>query len=266
MLRSVSRLLVSLSEISEPRILASSQRSFAEASLVGCRTGGDVPAGHLNSDLSMATCNIGLGRRRDLTLRQDLCLWTGEGKKTSLKEVLGGKKVLIVGYPGGPICTDKHIPNYISMSEQLRKEGVEKIVAVTVDSPEAVKAHSSKHHLEGSMVEMLADKNAGLIRLLGVDLGHVESTTEARSQRFAAIVDDGILLKLVSNGSTVSDDHSVTDPLIHNCREWRSPLESFKCLTLVQCSRYGNACSPRFERNHPAPCCNDFMDLDRIHS
>ena len=84
------------------------------------------------------------------------------------------------------------------MSEQLRKEGVEKIVAVTVDSPEAVLAHSSKHHLRGSMVEMLADKNAGLVRLLGVDLGAVDSTTEPRTQRFAAIVDDGILLKLVS--------------------------------------------------------------------
>ena len=174
-------------------------RSFAsEAAVVGCRTGGDVPAGHLNSDLSMAVCNIGLGRRRDLTLRGDLCLWSGAGKRTSLKEVLGGKRVLLVGYPGGPVCTDRHIPNYIAMSEQLRKEGVEKIVAVTVDSPEAVLAHSSKHHLRGSMVEMLADKNAGLVRLLGVDLGAVDSTSEPRTQRFAAIVDDGILLKLVS--------------------------------------------------------------------
>lgn len=206
MLRSVSRLFglaLDSSLASKPRIpllVDSSPRSFASeaAVLVGCRTGGDVPAGHINSDLSMAVCNIGLGRRRDLTLRQDLCLWSGEGKKTSLKEVLGGKKVLIVGYPGGPVRSDKHIPNYIAMSEQLRKEGVEKIVAVTVDSPEAVKAHSSKHHLTGSMVEMLADKNAGLIRLLGVDLGHVESTSEPRTQRFAAIVDDGILLKLVS--------------------------------------------------------------------
>jgi hypothetical protein len=28
----------------------------------------DVPEGHANADLSQATCNIGLNRRRDLTL------------------------------------------------------------------------------------------------------------------------------------------------------------------------------------------------------
>jgi hypothetical protein len=32
----------------------------------------NVPAGHHNSDLSSAVCNIGLNRRRDITLRQDI--------------------------------------------------------------------------------------------------------------------------------------------------------------------------------------------------
>ena len=47
-----------------------------------------MPQGHLESDLSANVCNIGLGRRRDLTLRQDLCLYDLSGKKTSLADVL----------------------------------------------------------------------------------------------------------------------------------------------------------------------------------
>lgn len=34
----------------------------------------NVPAGHINSDLSNTVCHIGLGRLRDLTMRQDLQL------------------------------------------------------------------------------------------------------------------------------------------------------------------------------------------------
>ncbi len=38
----------------------------------------NVPAGHINSDLCNTVCHIGLGRLRDLTLRQDLQLVTAQ--------------------------------------------------------------------------------------------------------------------------------------------------------------------------------------------
>ncbi len=47
------------------------------SNLRGCA---EVPLGHAQSDLSPAVCNIKLGRRRDLTLRQDLSLFTPEKK------------------------------------------------------------------------------------------------------------------------------------------------------------------------------------------
>jgi hypothetical protein len=46
-----------------------------------------VPAGHANSDLSDAACNIALSRRRDLTLREDLALYA-KGKRLTLRELL----------------------------------------------------------------------------------------------------------------------------------------------------------------------------------
>lgn len=42
----------------------------------------DVPAGHQNSDLRSVACHIGLNRRRDLSLREDLCLFQPGGKAT----------------------------------------------------------------------------------------------------------------------------------------------------------------------------------------
>ena len=48
----------------------------------------DVPAGHQNSDLRKSVCHIGLNRRRDLSLREALCLFR-PGSKATVKEVFG---------------------------------------------------------------------------------------------------------------------------------------------------------------------------------
>ena len=44
----------------------------------------DVPEGHAKSDLSPHVCNIGLYRRRDLTLRADVMLYGKQAGGTSL--------------------------------------------------------------------------------------------------------------------------------------------------------------------------------------
>lgn len=44
----------------------------------------DVPEGHAKSDLSPHVCNIGLNRRRDLTLRADVVLYGKQATGTSL--------------------------------------------------------------------------------------------------------------------------------------------------------------------------------------
>jgi hypothetical protein len=94
----------------------------------------EVPEGHATSDLSNFACHIGLGRRRDLTLRQDLRLWSGQGEVTladvfkvtcncerdsehgrhMLRPTLSqGKKVMLIGMPGGKVCCDFHFPSYL---------------------------------------------------------------------------------------------------------------------------------------------------------
>lgn len=154
----------------------------------------DVPEGHVNSDLTNFTCHIGLGRRRDLTLRQDLRLWSGEEEKT-LADVFKGKKIVLVGMPGGKVCTDKHLPSYLKEAEQLRQKGVDKVVAVLVTDPSTIQNVLPGAPLkQDGQVCVYADRNGGLARLLGVDLGGDDSSPKC--QRFAGILEDGILLKL----------------------------------------------------------------------
>lgn len=64
---------------------------------VRCKAG-PVPEGHANSDLSPVACHIGLGRRRDLSLRQDLRLWQND-KCLTLSDVLKVWAAAGVGWP-----------------------------------------------------------------------------------------------------------------------------------------------------------------------
>ncbi|GFR49490.1 hypothetical protein Agub_g11429 [Astrephomene gubernaculifera] len=189
------------------------------------RRGGPVPDGHLNSDLSPTVCHIGLGRRRDLTLRQDLRLWQGD-KQLTLAEVFKGKNVVLVGFPGGPVCVEQHIPGYIAQSEKLGSMGVDKVLCVTVDLPEQVAGLAAKLGLgSGSKVELLADRNGGVVRLLGLEMGSPEAAAGPKCQRYAGVVEDGVLLKLRVESTPA--DLKVTDA--------KSMIELWKCI-------YPNAC------------------------
>lgn len=131
-----------------------------------------------------------------MTLRQDLCLWK-DGAKQSLSDVLKGRKVIVVGFPGGPICTEKHLPGYVQMADVMASKGVDKVLAVTVDEPGAVKELSEKSNLKCTKMELLADRNGSFMRLLGLELALPESKDAGpKCQRFAAIVEDGILIKV----------------------------------------------------------------------
>ncbi|MEW5297847.1 MAG: hypothetical protein WDW38_007025 [Sanguina aurantia] len=161
-------------------------------------------------------CNIGLGRRRDLTLRGDLRLISGQdGSKKSLADVFKGKKVILVGFPGGAICTETHVPGYIENMEMLKRKGVDSCLCVTVNTPDAVSGLSSKLKLQGTGVDLMADPNGSFMRLLGLEL---ESGAGPKCQRFAAIVEDGILLKLQIEKSPA--ELKVSDAL-SMCQLWK---------------------------------------------
>ncbi|KAF5832264.1 peroxiredoxin type II [Dunaliella salina] len=173
---------------------------------------GEVPAGHLNSDLTRATCHIGLSRLRDLTLRQDLCLWEGQTKR-SLNEMFKGKKIIVVGFPAGPF-EDRHALRFTLLKSERERvswraacrargdaailNGKENEVKKSILHDEQCalrRIQQSVLRILRLWVELLADGNGGFVRMLGFELGIAEGSGP-KCQRFAGIVDDGILLKV----------------------------------------------------------------------
>lgn len=155
----------------------------------------DIPAGHAGSDMRAISCNIGLNRRRDLSLRSDLRLHSSQ-ESFNLRDIFRGKLVVMLGVPDmGKVCAECHVPNYVDYAQQLRDVGVDDIICVAVAPAEKAEAWGKKIDLKDSKIRMLGDTNGGFARLLGVDLNLPEDKGP-HSQRYAALVEDGILLKL----------------------------------------------------------------------
>lgn len=157
----------------------------------------NVPEGHVNSDLRPVACNIGLNRLRDLTLRHDLCLYRAT-TKTPLPDIFKGKKVIIFGVPDmGKVCTNVHVPGYVSLAEDLKGLGIDGIFCIAVGTPSDVATWAAGLGLKNNLVEVIADNKGGFVRMLGLELEDPEGPQNTpKSQRYAGLVDNGILRKL----------------------------------------------------------------------
>ncbi|CAL8468442.1 g7982 [Coccomyxa elongata] len=152
-----------------------------------------IPAGHRSSDLRQEVCNIGLNRRRDLTLRGDIKVSTTEGPQR-LSTLLKGHVSAIFGLPDlGSVCGNQ-VASFMESADALKAAGVKKILCVSVNKPSVVDRWLKERGAE-NIVQGVADDTGAFTRMLGVNVNDPERP-QLRCQRFAAIVDDGILVKM----------------------------------------------------------------------
>jgi glutaredoxin/glutathione-dependent peroxiredoxin len=113
---------------------------------------------------------------------------------TTTAELLGHGKIVLFGVPGAftPTCSDHHLPGFVLRADELRAKGVDKVVCVSVNDPFVMGAWGEDQRVEGSVV-MLADGNGELSRALGLTMDGSGFGLGERSQRYAAILDDGVV-------------------------------------------------------------------------
>lgn len=114
-----------------------------------------------------------------------------------MKDIFQGHLVGVFGVPDmGPACSDKHVPNYLKMVDKLEEAGVKKVVCMAVAKPEEVSEWADKVGLTGSKIEVWADTKGAWTRMLGLDENQFDAPGP-RSQRYSALIDNGVLLKLL---------------------------------------------------------------------
>jgi peroxiredoxin len=132
---------------------------------------------------------------------------------TTSAEVLGHGKVVLFAVPGAftPTCSDHHLPGFVLRAEELQAKGVDKVVCVSVNDPFVMSAWGSDQRV-GTSVVMLADGNAEFTEAMGLPMDGSGFGLGHRSQRYAAIIEDGVVTWLAVEpgpGLTVSSVEEV---------------------------------------------------------
>ncbi len=118
----------------------------------------------------------------------------GGMKDVSTDELFGGKKVVLFAVPGAftPTCSAKHLPGFVSKAGDLKAKGVDSIICLSVNDAFVMDAWGKAHNA-GDDVIMAADGNAEFTRALGLEFDASDFGMGVRAQRFALIVDDGVV-------------------------------------------------------------------------
>lgn len=125
-------------------------------------------------------------------------LATADGpQKTTTKSVFGDGTVALFSVPGAftPTCSAKHLPGFVENAEALKAKGVDRIVCMAVNDAFVMKAWGASAGALGE-IDMLADGNGDFTRALGLAFNAQGFGMGERSQRFSAIVKDGVVTEL----------------------------------------------------------------------
>jgi glutaredoxin/glutathione-dependent peroxiredoxin len=144
------------------------------------KVGDKLPAGTLKEFIEVETEGCSLGPNN-----------------VDIATATAGKTIAIFALPGAftPTCSAKHVPGYVAQFDALRAAGVDEIWCVSVNDAFVMGAWGRDQHASGK-VRMMADGSAAFTRALGLEQDLSARGMGIRSQRYAMVVDDGVVKTL----------------------------------------------------------------------
>jgi len=108
-----------------------------------------------------------------------------------------GKKIAVFALPGAytPTCSAKHVPGYVTQADALKAAGIDEIWCVSVNDAFVMGAWG-KEQKAGDKVMMLGDGGAEFTNAMGLSMDLTKNGMGVRSQRYAMIVQDGVIKDL----------------------------------------------------------------------
>ena len=111
-----------------------------------------------------------------------------------LSEIMANKKVVIFGIPGAftPTCSEKHLPSYLNLSNQLRDKKIEDIYCISVNDAFVMKARLDLYSKANS-IKGIADGNAEFAKEMNLLDDYSGNFMGNRCRRFALVADNNVV-------------------------------------------------------------------------
>jgi len=109
-----------------------------------------------------------------------------------------GRRIVIFGLPGAytPTCSGRHVPGFVARYDDFRAAGIDEIWCLSVNDAYVMHAWGRDQQV-GDRIQMIADGNCDYTRRLGLEVDLTARGMGWRSQRYAMLVEDGVVRLLL---------------------------------------------------------------------
>ncbi len=108
-------------------------------------------------------------------------------------DLLSGKKVVLFAVPGAftPGCSVTHMPGFVVHADAIKAKGVDSIICTSVNDAFVMDAWGKNQNADE--IIMLADGIGNLAEAVGLEKDLTGVQFGVRSQRYAMILNDGVV-------------------------------------------------------------------------
>lgn len=133
-----------------------------------------------------------------------------EWKDQTSDDIFKGRNVVLFALPGAftPTCSTTHLPRYEELYEELKAQGVDEVVCLSVN--DAFVMHQWGVHQGAKNVVLLPDGNGEFSRKMGMLVEKQNLGFGMRSWRYSMYVENGEIKQMFSEDGL--DDNFVGDP------------------------------------------------------
>ena len=124
-------------------------------------------------------------------------------KKIDILDLCKNDKAIILGMPGAftKTCSAIHLPGYIKNYDLALKKGVSKILCISVNDPNVMKAWGENQNV-GNKILMAGDPFLKFTKAIGAEVDKSAKGLGIRSNRYTMLVEHDVVKKIEEEKDT----------------------------------------------------------------
>jgi len=115
-------------------------------------------------------------------------------QKIKSTDLFKNQKTIVIGVPGAftKVCSAKHLPGYVNGFKAAKQKGVTKIICISVNDPNVMKAWGDSQKVEDKIL-MVADPYCKFTKSIGAEIDRTDKGLGMRSVRYTMLVENNIV-------------------------------------------------------------------------
>lgn len=124
-------------------------------------------------------------------------LENGEVRSISTSDLFAHGRTVVLGVPGAftPVCTSKHIPDFLKQADAFDMQGCRQLVCIAPNDPFVLEEWAERVDPERK-IRFLSDGNLAFTRALALSCENQSLFIGERSERYLMIVENGTIVRL----------------------------------------------------------------------